>query len=191
MEIKMNMGIITLLKNLTAVVVFALIASACGGGNAADTNPGVNNSPDKPNTGAVTVFEGEWYKPCGLADDNGPFAVYDVVTLTFVGNTFHSDIRNYTDSNCTTVFSQSANPTASGTFTLSNVVITTTGGLQATEFTSRITATTGGPFENDDYDIYYISVDTLYFGNTKGVKNGTSLALRPDTLDFNRSFIRQ
>ncbi|MFV2061244.1 MAG: hypothetical protein ACC653_11225 [Gammaproteobacteria bacterium] len=186
----MKIGITGRRNKLIAVLAFALITSACGGGNSKATNNNGNNI-GTPDTGITTVFEGVWYKPCGLADDNGPVAVYDTVTLTFKNNIFQSDIKNFTDSNCTTVFSQSPNPTASGTFLLSDVVITTTSGLMATEFTTRITSTTGGPFENYDYDIYYISVDTLYFGNTNAVKNGTSVALRPDTLDFNRGFIRQ
>jgi len=185
-EIEMNnYRIIKLLGKSAATIALALVATACGGGDSIPT------AALTPTNGTATVFEGEWYKPCGLADDNGPVVVYDVVTVTFRGNTFHSDIKNYIDSNCSITFSQYPNPTATGTFALSDVVITTTSGLQATEFVSHISTSSGASFDNDDYDIYYLSADTLYFGDTKGTEDGTCAALRPDTLNFNRGFIFQ
>lgn len=82
------------------------------------------------------------------------------------------------------------NPTAKGTFVLGGT-ITTSGGIQAIKIDSHITEYNGAPFETDEYGIVYINGDNMYNGNTSDEKDGTAPDLRPDTLNFERVFVRQ
>jgi len=56
---------------------------------------------------------------------------------------------------------------------------------------THITQFNGAPFDIDDYSLYYLDEDIVYFGDTEGFKDGSSNALRSDTIDFNRAFYRQ
>jgi len=156
------------------LIVITISLSACNDDN---------NS--NPNSNEPTVLEGTWRKPCGSMDSH-----YDVITQTFTGNRFESDIRNYTDSNCLNPLSGAPNPTASGTLNIGNV-INTTGGLKANELDTHIDTSNGAPFDEDDYTIFYIDTNMLYLGDDTGILDGSSPALRPDTLDASRIYERQ
>lgn len=183
-----NISLNAVLKNLALLLSITVIATGCGGGS---SNTTATNNPAIPNTGVVTVFEGDWYKPCDVADASESVVIYDTVSVTFAGSTFDSIIKNYTDVNCTVPLPFSPSPTASGIFNLTGVAVATTNGLEAFQFDTRITLSNGAIFDVDEYDIYYITGDTAYFGNIDGINDASTPALRPDTVDFTRGFIRQ
>ncbi len=172
---------------LLFLVLLALMTSACGGGSSGSNS----TNPVSPLSTTPTILEGTWLKSCGVVDAADPSSFYDIVTATFSGNSFSSSIQNFTDANCTVPFALAPNPTASGVFSLSGVAVTTTSGVQAFEFDSSITQSNGAPFDNDDFDIFYLNGNTLYFGIIDGVLDASTPSLRPDTLDFNRGFVRQ
>ena len=175
---------------LFGIVLLAVGMAACGGSG------GVDAPASGGGTGGgsgATALEGTWVKACGIGkgeDPTDPKAFYDVVTLKFTGSNFESDIKNYSDSGCTVPIPNVPNPTAKGSFVLGNVTMTT-GGLQATEIDSHITEFNGAPFDIDDFDIFRIDGVNLYFGDISGINDGTAPALRPNTLDFNRVYMRQ
>jgi len=135
-------------------------------------------------------LSGTWLKPCGSVDNTDPDSLYDIVEVTLTGSSFSSSILNYIDPSCSTLLSMAPNPTSSGTHTTGEN-FTTTGGLTATEMDTHITQFNGAPFDIDDYSLYYLDEDIVYFGDTEGFKDGSSNALRSDTIDFNRAFYRQ
>ncbi|MGH1487218.1 MAG: hypothetical protein ACRBCI_13475 [Cellvibrionaceae bacterium] len=155
-----------------------------GGGN---TNSGNGNNGGASSGGNTTTeLEGEWLKICGPIDPAFPADGYDIVRLTFMGDQIFTDIENYTDAACSVAFPQSPNPTATSTFTLGEVVMTSNG-IDATEIDIQITEFNGAPFDEFEYDIYAIEDDNLYGGTVIGL----SPEERPDTLDFIRVFVRQ
>jgi tetratricopeptide (TPR) repeat protein len=151
--------------------------------NVSDIAP-KSSSNDTPtiNTPRASI-EGQWLKPCGLAKD-GDF--YDVVAVSFDSGIFSSDIKNYTDKNCTLPLSYSPNPTAKGRYTLGEFK-TTQQAYQAQIITTHIEQFNGAPFSIDKMDIFYIENEQLYFG----VKAGLAEMDIPDSLAFERTFYRQ
>lgn len=174
-----------LLKLTSSLIPTLFFLHGCGGSSSApDLSIG---TPINNNT---TELEGTWKKSCSQADLSDPDSHYDIVTLTFAGNEFFSDIENYEDSTCATPLDISPNPTASGTFEL-GAQITATDGTQAREIDSHIDTYDGAPFIIDDYAIYRIDTDILYSSDNSGLDDGSSPARRPHTLDYTRSFYRQ
>ncbi|RMD81389.1 MAG: hypothetical protein D6820_05200 [Lentisphaerae bacterium] len=175
-----------------------LILAGCGGGGGSSDgldNADAGASTNTGSTGAgthqsATILEGSWTKPCGIGEgenSSDPNAFYDVVTLTFSGNEFYSDIKNYSDAECTTPYPVAPNPTSSGTFTLGDTV-TTTSGVQATAIDTHITRFNGAEFDIHDYNIVRLSENMLYLGDESGINDGETAERRPDTLDFERVF---
>lgn len=158
------------------------------GDNGGETGENVSEEAgnSSESSGEVSVLEGNWLKSCGPVDDTH----YDIVSIHFQNNQFMSNIENYEDATCTVPLSFSPNPTADGTFTLGNMFVTS-GGLEATEIESNITQFNGAPFIIDEYDIFYIDGDNLYFGDVSGVNDASTPELRPNTLDFFGVFVRQ
>jgi hypothetical protein len=173
--------------NCVYVLIF-LVTQGCGGSSSNDSQ-----APSSQNQGSgnqSTELEGSWLKSCGVADPTDPSSHYDIVTISFSGNSFNSDIKNYTDAGCSTPLAFSPNPTASGTFIVGNSVALAAGG-SATQIDTHINTYNGAPFDIDTYGIFRIDTDTLYMEDDTGALDGSSPALRPDSLDFNRPFIRQ
>jgi len=167
-------------KTLLPVIVISLNLAGCGGGS------------DSGSTSTPSSLEGRWVKSCspGEFEDITNPGLYDVISLTFRGNTFYSDIKNYTDSGCNTPLASSPNPTASGTFSIGASVLTFSGPV-ANEIDTTITQQNGAPFIVNEYDIFYIEGNNLFFGDTSGPNDASSPALRPDDLDPFRYFVRQ
>jgi len=138
----------------------------------------------------ATILEGSWVKSCSAQDPNDPDTYYDVITVSFASNRFDSSVEIYTDTGCTIPDALSPNPTASGNFTVGNN-LTTTGGLEATELDSQVILSNGRTFNSNDFNIFYITGNILYVGDTRGTNDGSTPALRPDSLDLNRGFDRQ
>ncbi|MCU7809645.1 MAG: hypothetical protein KZQ77_00205 [Candidatus Thiodiazotropha sp. (ex Notomyrtea botanica)] len=167
---------------LVFAISFAILLQGCGGGS---------DVPGNITSGAQPLeLEGSWRKACGRADISDPSSHYDIVTVTFSGNLLFSDIENYEDAACVIPQSFSPNPTASGTFVIGTEV-TLSDGTQATEIDSHVDTFNGAPFQIDEYGIYRIEVDILYVEDDSGLNDGTTPALRPNSLDYNRPFIRQ
>ena len=175
-----------------AISLIALI-SGCGG-----SDDGNNNSPVADNelivsedeTSTTTELEGTWLKSCSAVDQNDPDTLYDIVEVKFNNNKVNSSIFNFTDSHCTTSLSFSPNPTSSGVFSLGEQIITS-GGVESIIIDTHIDTFDGAPFIIDEFSIYYLDNNTLYLGDTTGVKDGLTTANRPDSIDYNRIFIRQ
>jgi hypothetical protein len=178
-------------KMMFSISLIALI-SGCGGSDDGNNNSLVPDneliiSEDETNT---TELEGTWLKSCSAVDENDPDTLYDIVEATFNNNKFNSSIYNYIDSHCTTALSFSPNPTSSGVFSLGGQIITS-GGVESTIIDTHIDTFDGAPFIIDEFSIYYLDNNTLYFGNDNNANDGLSEATRPDTINYDRIFIRQ
>jgi len=137
-------------------------------------------------------LDGTWLKSCGAVDQHDPETLYDIIELNFSGNEFSSSILNFTDPQCLASLSFSPNPTASGVFIVGGSVMTDDGEA-GTEIDTHIDMFNGAPFDIDDFGVYLIDGDNLYFGDVdgEGEDDGSAPDLRPSSLDYNRAFIRQ
>jgi hypothetical protein len=186
------------INKLFISILSLFIITACGGGGGSSPSASTNTDSTQTVTDSTptvtdstpTVLEGSWKKSCGAVDPADPDSLYDEVTLTFAGNGFTSDIKNFTNSLCTTPLPMYPNPKAAGNFVIGNQ-ITTTGGLNATELDSHITSFNGAPFDENDYTIFVIENDILLLGDDDDFLDGSTAQLRSDTIDTNRQFIRQ
>ncbi len=168
-----------------SIIVLAVVVSGCGGGGS-DSVIGSKET----DTSLVTELEGQWLKSCGPVDQNDNETLYDIVELTFTNNNLSSSIRNFIDSNCLQPYQDSPNPKASADFQVGDK-LTVSGGVEATEIDSQIDRSEGAPFVANEFGIYYINSNNLYFGDSNGVKDGATAARRPVSLDYNRIYVRQ
>ena len=173
------------MKKTMCIAVLAAVVSGCGGGS----SDGVIKRGDS-DTGLVTELEGKWVKSCSAVDQADSETLYDIVELTFINNKVHSSIHNFIDSDCSVPFSKSLNPKASADFRIGDKVMIS-GGQEATEIDSHIERSEGAPFIANEFDVYLISNDRLYFGDTNGDNDGSMATLRPQSLNYNRRYIEQ
>ena len=166
------------MKKLYLLVVLIMAISGCGGGGG-----GGEGSSE-----TTTILEGTWLKAC--SSNNSADPLYDIVTITFTNNNYVSKGDLYTDSGCTIADSTNPTSTLSGTIAIGSE-LTTTGGLQANEINAHTDTLNGAVYDDDSFTIFKITGNILYFGDDSGVKDATTLALRPDKLDFIRIFDRQ
>lgn len=175
------------------LILLIAVTYGCGGGSSSseeDSGSDGNNSGNSGSGNQSTELEGVWKKSCGISDATDPDSFHDIITLTFTGNGFNSDIENFEDAGCQIPLALSPNPSASGTFILGNSV-SLAGGNSATQLDTHIVTYNGAPFEIDDYTIYLIDNNILYLGADDDVFDGSSAMLRSQTLDYNRPYIRQ
>ncbi|MAA65553.1 MAG: hypothetical protein CL581_12330 [Alteromonadaceae bacterium] len=184
------------MRTILAFTLASTLMAGCGGssdssdqgtnssgtGSESDSSQGGNDNDSTNPTGEATVLEGTWRKQCGPVAGQEHS---DIVTLTFTGNTFTSDIENYLDAGCNVPYAEAPNPTASGTFVLGEDVMLSSG-VTATELDSHITQFDGAPFDIDEYNVIYIQGDILYTGEGEA----DSPQQRPTSLDYNRPFDR-
>lgn len=173
------------MKKTMSILVLAVVVSGCGG----ESSDSMVSTKETDN-GLVTELEGQWLKSCGSVDQNDNETLYDIVELTFTNNKISSSIRNFTDSNCSQPYQDSPNPKSSSYFQTGDKVIVP-GGLESTEIDSQINRSEGAPFIANEFDIYYISDNVLYFGDSNGVNDGSIAARRPVELNYNRRYDRQ
>ncbi|WP_028304376.1 hypothetical protein [Oceanospirillum maris] len=187
-----------MLKKIIGLTAMMAALTACGGSSSSSSSTGdvsdgagdSSGSGDGTSSGSTTVLEGVWTKPCGIADKLDPDSHYDIVTATFSGNLYASNIENYIDPACSVPLSYAPNPTADGTFSVGNE-ITTSSGTAARELDAHVTRYNGAEFDIHDYTTFVITGNTLYFGDQSGVNDGTTQAQRSTTLDFERAFFKQ
>lgn len=190
-----------------AVITLALLMAGCGGGdsgNPADpdkanpdiTNPETVTPAPATGKGDTSELEGKWIKPCGPVDSSdSENNLYDVVTHVFSSDyKLTSELKNYTDSSCTTPFSYAAVAQADLTFSVGEA-LTTSDGLSAREIDTLVVKTSGSAnveWKKKDYTIYHISDSgILYLGDDVSDSDGTTAALRSTKLDFNRGYTKQ
>ncbi len=185
-----------------SVLATVIFLQACGGGGSSSTKDESTNTSSDASSSIVsssssssvstqsTELEGVWKKFCGAADVSDPDTHYDIVTATFLGDTFSSNIENYTDPSCSIPLSFAPNPTASGTFSIGDSV-TLIDATEAKELDSHVDTYNGAEFEIDEYGLYRIEGGIVYFEDDSGVKDASTPELRPDALNYNRPFYRQ
>lgn len=186
-----------MLKNLICLSAMVAVLTACGGSSSSenasvgsDTGTDVDaGSGIGSDDGSNTVLEGVWTKPCGVVDPSDPDSLFDTVALTFSGNSFTSNIKNYLDPGCSIPMSEAPNPIAEGVFSIGEEV-TTSGGVVAQKLDSHITRYSGADFEDHDYTIFIIKNNALYLGDDSGFNDATALGLRPIFIDYNRIFYK-
>lgn len=152
--------------------------SSGGGIETADIDIDWGAYPDIPE-GEITSIEGRWVHGCTLIDPNDPDEGFRIWTLTIENNRFASWIRNFTNPGCVSTSAIYSQVVFQGYFELGED-LTTSDGLAA----SAIKVVTLEPKQSIEFDIFHISGHKLYFGQTTGTLDGTSEALRPDSLDF-------
>lgn len=156
-------------------VLLVILNSGCGGSESENVNV------------VTTEVEGRWVNPCSAVNQSNPNTIYDVFIITFTGNNFSFDIKNYSEASCTTPHKEIPNPTASGVFTIGNSLMTTEG-LQAKELDFHVSKSNGASFTADNFSIFYIAENILYFGVGNGGSVGSTPELRTSTLNFNRGY---
>jgi len=187
-----------MLKKIICLTAMMAALTACGGSSSSSSSTGdvsggagdSSGSGDGTSSGSTTVLEGVWTKPCGIADKLDSDSHYDIVTATFSGNLYASNIENYIDAGCSVPFSDAPNPTADGTFSVGNE-ITTSSGTVARELDAHVTRYNGAEFDLHSYTTFVITGNTLYLGDESGVNDGTTQAQRSTTLDFERAFFKK
>ncbi len=201
-----------------SIVLFAMVVmlAACGGGSSStgsgstggdagsDTGSGGDTgSGDGAGSGGdtgsggdagsggdtSTVLDGVWVKSCGAVDPSDPETVYDIVTATFSGSSFTSNIKNYLDASCSIPMSEAPNPIAEGVFSI-GAEITTVDGVVAQELDSHVTRYSGADFDTYTYTIFTVDGNLLYMGDDNGFNDGTTSALRPTAINYNRPFYK-
>ena len=155
-----------------------------------------NSNSEKSKT-----LEGKWIKACSLDNKSNvnDSDRYSIITITYSKETtsVYRETKTYQDKSCSApipVYNPPndldswENPiaTASGQFFIYED-ITTTGGLQATQIFTAFSNITGKNIALDDYNIFYINANTLFFSDKTGVSSGVF----PNTLDLTREYIKQ
>lgn len=172
------------------VLMGVLVIAACGG----DSRSGKANKDPVNDEGKVgsdeTMLDGVWVKECGPVDEAEGDSFYDVVTLTFQGNKFHSDIKNFMDASCTTPLEGAPNPTGSGDFFIGDEVVAESG-LLAHEINTHITEYNGAEFDIYDYTMFRVETNKLYLGKDSEENDGESPEARNRSLDFERIYYKQ
>lgn len=172
------------------VLVSALAIAACGSGSDSnEVNQAQVNEEEKIELGE-TVLDGVWVKECGPVEETEGDPLYDVVTLTFEGNDFKSDIKNFMDASCMTPLAVSPNPTSSGDLSIGDEIVAESG-LLVHELDTHITEYNGAEFDLYDYTIFRIEADKLYLGKNTGVNDGESAETRHQALNFERIYHKQ
>ena len=172
------------------VLMGVLSIAACGGGSGSSkTNQGPDNDEGKVGSGE-TMLDGVWVKECGPVEDTEGGSFYDVVTLTFQGHEFHSDIKNFMDASCITPMEGAPNPTASGDLSIGDEVVAESG-LLAHELDTHITEYNGADFDLYDYTIFRIEINKLYLGKDTEGNDGDSSKARNKSLSFERIYYKQ
>lgn len=145
----------------------------------ANTNSQTNTDSTTSNAESKTTLEGEWIRSCIQIDPTDIEQGYRIWSLTFAGNRFSSHIRNFTNPGCISASAIYSQAIFQGHFEFGNT-ITSSEGLAAIQ----IDVHTQTPVNNIEYDIFYMTGNELYFGDTGTVQDGTSPENRPNSLDF-------
>ncbi|WP_417597694.1 hypothetical protein [Oceanospirillum sp.] len=189
-----------MLKKLIVLFAMVTMLAACGGGSSS-TESGSTGGDAGSDTGSggdtdsgsgddtSTVLEGVWVKSCGAVDPSDPETLYDIVTATFSGSNFTSNIKNYLDASCSIPMSEAPNPIAEGVFSI-GAEVTTSSGVVAQELDSHVTRYSGADFDTYTYTIFTIEGNLLYMGDDNGFNDGTTSALRPTAMNYNRPFFK-
>ncbi len=157
-------------------------------GNSDASNPSDNNEEqqgdtptgsDSNQTGVATDLEGVWIKECVLINQNDPDEGYRIWTLTFEGSRFSSYIRNFTTPGCTSASAIYSQVLFQGYFYIGED-LTSNEGLSV----RSIDVHTQSPIESVEYDIFYLSNNKLYFGDTNDQHDGLTIDSRPSTVNF-------
>jgi hypothetical protein len=110
----------------------------------------------------ASPLEGSWIRHCQVADSSDPESHYDVIRLRFSNDSFSSDIKNFSDSQCIKPFKYAPNPTASGKFSLGNSFVNAQN-KTVTEIDTLITKFNGSPFDIKQFEVFIIQENKLYF----------------------------
>ncbi len=170
------------------------------GGN--ETSMPANGGTTPPVTSSDSALNGTWIRSCGVSDEDDLSEGYEIINLTFNGDTGTSTVYSYSDASCSTPTTQGPQvialevsfvfPDGSVTTSLGDakyIDVTTEG---ATADGVQVPNATG--FTETLYDIYLVTNDgKLYFGNDNELDdsaNGDSPETRPQTLETTFFFTR-
>ncbi len=127
----------------------------------------------------LAALEGEWSKACILIDTSDKDIGYRIWTLSFAGNRFSSYIRNFTTPGCTSASAIYSQVIFQGHYELGETSLSSDGLT-----VQQIDVHTQTPIKSVEFDIFYLDGTDLYFGDTSGTSDGTSLEKRPKSIDF-------
>ena len=177
-------------RRVFLVLISTLAIAACGGGSgSSDVHQAPVNEEEKIESDE-TVLDGVWVKECGPAEETEDDPLYDVVTLTFEGYDFKSDIKNFMDASCMTPLAVAPNPTSIGDLSIGDEIVAESG-LLVHEIDTHITEYNGAEFDLYDYTIFRIEADKLYLGKDTGMNDGESAETRHQALNFERIYRKQ
>jgi len=146
-------------------------------------------------------YDGVWLGQCYPEPFNTPPSYYDTVALTLNNGSYSTELRFYTDVDCTVPETDAGLPNfdiQSGTFTLGSEV-TTADGVVATEFDVFPEQSLGfdaAQIEQLGADqilqLIHLSNDVLYLGTTENFPDDFPAAgARLEYIHFDRAFVLQ
>jgi len=164
--------------------------AGCGGSSGGSGDSG---SSEGGVSGAVTtaLATGTWKTPCNLNDEDPADIVNFIIEVIIDATTITGTVTDYdqADTTCTGI-----SLAVVGLDPLTYILggdVTVDGSVAGITTATKIDTTDLGPPIEIDYDLIAISNNKLYLGNTDGVNDGTSDALRPTQLDSVYFFTRQ
>ncbi len=160
--------------------------TGCGGGS------GDSGSSEDGVSGAVTttLATGTWKTPCKLDDEDPADIVNFIIEVIIDATTITGTVTVYDQADTTCTGTSAVVGLDPLTYILGDNV-TVDGSVAGITTATKIDTTDPGPPIEIDYDLIAISNNKLYLGNTDGVNDGTSDALRPTQLDGVYFFTRQ
>lgn len=179
------------IKQSTSLIAFALVVFLTGCSSDNDNNSSDDTSTTQPAPGenptdAITMdgLAGQWSRTCSAVADS---VEYSSAELNVADNVATVTESFYTDSACTTAASPAMVVTDNSLVFDDTTTSTSLGNANNVESTVE-SKTVDGTAATDGinvitYDIMLITNNTLYFGSKADANNGSTEALRPQTLD--------
>ena len=136
----------------------------------------------------ASPLEGSWIRHCQIADASDPESHYDIIRLKFSSDSFSSDIKNFTDSQCLHALKYAPNPTASGKFSIAKS-FENSQGKTVTEIDTLITKFNGAPFDIKQFEVFMIQENKLYFSVQSSDDTSSTAQQRETNINFSHYFI--
>ncbi len=136
----------------------------------------------------TSPLEGSWVRHCQIADAADPESHYDIIRLKFSGDSFISDIKNFTDPQCKTPFKYAPNPTATGKFSIGSS-LENSQGETVVEIDTHITTFNGAPFDIQQFEVFLLKENKLYFSVEADDARLPSAQNRLTEIDFSHHFL--
>ncbi len=151
-------------------------------------------------------FNGTWQSACRTSELDNTEDLYEITSLSIIGTRATSVITSFSDSACQDAvisdlgesteitinytISRPGEMTATGLGAATNVDLTATAmSISGVPLTAQDQLALG--LENQRFDLFLTSNNSLFLGDTTGERDGTSEAERPDSLNQSSPLTRK